>query len=196
MNVSADTARRWIAALEALYFCFTVQPWHANVPKSLRKQPKVFLWDWSLVAADGPRRENLVASHLLKAVHWWTDIGLGTFDPCYVRDKVKREVDFLVTRDGSPWFLAEVKSSPGRTLSPGLGYFQHQTGATHALQVAVDADYVDVDSFSLTRPTEVARADAAGAAGVARRRSGAERTELETVATGEYALGYGHDHEG
>lgn len=44
-----------------------MRPWFRNVPKSLRKQPKVFLWDWSLVADEGARRENLVASHLLKA---------------------------------------------------------------------------------------------------------------------------------
>jgi hypothetical protein len=47
------------------------------VPKSLRKQPKVFLWDWSLVVDEGARRENLIASHLLKAIHGWTDIGLS-----------------------------------------------------------------------------------------------------------------------
>ena len=155
VNVAVDTVQRWAAELEALYFCFTVRPWHRNVPKSLRKQPKVYLWDWSIVAAEGARRENLIASQLLKAVHWWTDNGLGDFDLHYMRDKAKREVDFLVTRDGAPWFLAEVKSTAGRSLSPALGYFQQQIGAAHAFQIAVDAEYVDVDCFTQTRPTEV-----------------------------------------
>jgi predicted AAA+ superfamily ATPase len=154
-NVAVDTAKRWVAALEALYFCFTVRPWHANVPKSLRKQPKVFLWDWSMVASEGARRENFVASHLLKAVDWWTDTGLGDFGLYYLRDKAKREVDFLVTRDGAPWFLAEVKSSGGRSLSPALHYYQQQTGAAHAFQVAVEAEYVDADCFARTQPVEV-----------------------------------------
>ena len=46
----------------------SVRPWHRNVPKSLRKQPKVFLWDWSMVDDVGARNKNLVAAHLLKAV--------------------------------------------------------------------------------------------------------------------------------
>lgn len=103
-----------------------------------------------MVSSEGARRENLVAAHLLKAVDWWTDIGLGDFGLYYLRDKAKREVDFLVTRDGSPWFLAEVKSSSGRALSPALGYFQEQIGATHAFQIAMDAD-----CFAEKRPVEV-----------------------------------------
>ncbi|MEW6753597.1 MAG: DUF4143 domain-containing protein [Candidatus Latescibacterota bacterium] len=43
INASVDTVRRWIAALEALFYCSAVRPWFRNVPKSLRKQPKVYL---------------------------------------------------------------------------------------------------------------------------------------------------------
>jgi hypothetical protein len=154
-NIAVDTARRWVSSLEALYFCFTIRPWFSNVPKSLRKQPKVYLWDWSVVASDGARNENFVAAHLLKAVDWWTDIGLGDFGLYYLRDKAKREVDFLVTKDGVPWFLAEVKTGAGRKISPALSYFQKLTGATHAFQIAIDAEYVDADCFCEMRPIEV-----------------------------------------
>jgi predicted AAA+ superfamily ATPase len=151
VNVSIDTVRRWLAALEALFFCFTVRPWHRNVPKSLRKQPKVYLWDWSTVPDSGSRLENLVASHLLKAAHGWTDSGLGEYDLFFVRDKAKREVDFLVTRNGKPWLLVEAKSGD-RTLSPSLAYFHRCLGTTHALQVASDLEYVDRDCFEANRP--------------------------------------------
>ena len=103
----------------------------------------------------GARHENLVASHLLKAVHWWTDIGLGEYGLYYVRDKAKREVDFLVTRDHQPWFLVEVKSSGKRELNPNLAYFQDRVGAEHAFQAAFDLDYVDRDCFSVQEPVRV-----------------------------------------
>ncbi|TVQ19895.1 MAG: ATP-binding protein [Spirochaetaceae bacterium] len=154
LNSSVDSARRWTAALEALYYCYTIRPWFRNIPKSLRRQPKVYLWDWSMVDRSGPRAENFVASHLLKAVHWWTDVGIGTFDLFYLRDKAKREVDFVVTRDGKPWFLVEVKSSTG-PLSPSLEYFQRETGSLHAFQVVMDREYVDADCFATDRPTIV-----------------------------------------
>jgi len=79
VRVSVDTLRRWIKILESLYYCFTLQPWSKNVPRSLLKQPKVYLWDWSLIADPGARAENFIASHLLKAVHWWTDNGFGEY---------------------------------------------------------------------------------------------------------------------
>lgn len=152
VQVAVDTIRRWIAALESLFYCFTVRPWFKSVPKSLRKQPKIYLWDWSLLDDEGARRENFVASHLLKAVHWWTDLGLGTFGLHYLRDKAKREVDFLVVRDGKPWFLVEVKSTDRGSVSPALSYYLEQTGAEHAFQIAFDLDYVDRDCFEARRP--------------------------------------------
>jgi hypothetical protein len=155
VNVSVDTATRWISLLEGLYHCFAVRPWFANVPKSLRKQPKLYLWDWSLVADAGARRENLVASHLLKAVHFWTDTGLGDFELRYLRDKAGREVDFVVVRDGRPWFLVEVKSSAGRGVSPALGYFRERTGAAHAFQAAFDMDWIERDCFAEPGPIRV-----------------------------------------
>jgi predicted AAA+ superfamily ATPase len=154
-NIAVDTARRWTTLLESLFFCYRVRPWFSNVPKSLRKQPKLYLWDWSLVSDEGACRENLVASHLLKAVHAWTDAGLGEYDLFYVRDKAKREVDFLVTRSRRPWFLVEVKSSGRRGLNPNLTYFQRVTGATHAFQVAFDLPYAECDVFSFTDPARV-----------------------------------------
>ena len=94
-NISVDTARRWVQVLENIYYCFSVRPWFRNVPKTLRKQPKLYLWDWSMPGDKGARYENCIASHLLKAVHCWTDIGLGAYGLYYLRDKEKREADYI-----------------------------------------------------------------------------------------------------
>ena len=155
VNVAVDTVRRWVSVLESFYYCFVVRPWFRNIPKSLRKQPKIFLWDWGLLGDRGARHENFVASHLFKAVCWWTDMGLGEYGLYYLRDKAKREVDFLVTRDQTPWFLVEVKSSGRKQVSPNLEYFQGQLGAAHAFQVAFDLDYVERDCFSVRKPVRV-----------------------------------------
>ena len=103
---------------------------------------------------EGNRVETFVACHLLKAVEGWTDLGIGDFELFYLRDKKKREVDFLVVRDGEPWFLVEVKKSD-ESISPNLAFYQKATGARHAFQVVYDAPYVDVDCFSRTDPVVV-----------------------------------------
>jgi predicted AAA+ superfamily ATPase len=152
VNASVDSVRRWLATLERLYYCFAVRPWSRNVARALRKEPKYFLWDWSPIDDPGARAENLVACALLKAVHFWTDHGLGEFALHFVRDKQKREVDFLVSRDDRAWFLVEVKTSGSSPLSASLACFQAQTGAEHAFQVALDLPSVERDCFEISTP--------------------------------------------
>ncbi len=154
VSVSVDTIQRWVDALESLHHGFRVRPWTSRVARSLRKEPKWYLRDWAEVADPGGRAETFVACHLLKAVEGWTDLGLGTFELRYLRDKEKREADFLVIRDRKPWFLVEVKKSDER-LDPVLGYFQRQLKAAHAFQVVLEAAYVEADCFKRHEPTVV-----------------------------------------
>jgi predicted AAA+ superfamily ATPase len=88
-------------------------------------------------------------------VHHWTDIGLGNYSLYFLRDKEKREVDFLVSRDGKPWFIVEVKSSMNQKLSPNLEVFRKQLNLEHVFQVAIDGEYVDQDAFSVSKPVIV-----------------------------------------
>jgi uncharacterized protein len=154
IQVSVDTVKRWIDLLARLHYGFMVRPWFANVAKALRKEPKWFQRDWSGLADDGARAETFVACHLLKAVEGWTDLGFGDFELRYLRDKQKREVDFLVVRDRKPWFLIEVKLSE-TSLAPSLAYFQGQTKAPHAFQVVMSLAYQPADCFAIHRPVVV-----------------------------------------
>ena len=150
--VSQNTIKSWTGTLESFYYCFSIKPWYKNVARSLRKEPKFYLWDWSKVKDKGLRNENIVAAALFKAVHFWSDAGYGDFGLFYLRDKQKREVDFVVTRDDMPWFLVEVQSSGKASLSPSLAYFQKATNAEFAFQVAMDLPFQQVDCFSINRP--------------------------------------------
>ena len=147
VRVAVDTVRRWIGALCDLHLGFVVRPWFRNVSRSLRKEPKWYLRDWASIGDAGQRAETFVACHLLKAVEGWTDMGLGAFELGYLRDKEKREVDFLVARDGEPWLLAEAKHHD-ESMSRSLQHYQERLGAPFAFQVTVDAGYVDEDCFA------------------------------------------------
>ena len=154
LGVSVDTVKRWFNVLENMYYIFTLRPFYNNVPKSLRKQPKVFLRDWSLIKDSGQKAENFIAAHLLKAVNFWTDTGFGDYELFYLRDKQKREVDFLVTKDGEPWFIVEAKTS-SKSVSPSLEYFSKLLNVKHAFQVELNGKYVERDCFSVKRPVKV-----------------------------------------
>ena len=105
-----------------------------------------------LVIDPGARAENFVATHLLKAVQYWTDRGFGEYDLYYIRTLEKKEVDFVVSKNGKAWFLVEVKLANKKNISPYLHEFQKQSGAQHAFQVVLDLPYVDKDCFSINKP--------------------------------------------
>ena len=154
LGVDEKTAKKWVKTLKYLYLGFEVRPWFRNIENSIRKMPKWYLRDWANIQDEGKRAETFIACHLLKAVEGWTDLGYGEFSIGYLRDKSRREVDFVVTRDGIPWFLVEVKKSD-TSLSEALGFFQKRTGAAHAFQVVMDAEYGEYDCFSIHLPRVV-----------------------------------------
>jgi predicted AAA+ superfamily ATPase len=138
LSSSFDSVKRWIDLLEALYFCYRLKPYSKDIKNSLRKEPKIFLYDWALASNDGARFENMVAGHLLKSCHAWTDCAMGEFELHYVRDKQKREVDFLITMNRLPFALIEVKSGQS-TPTTALLYYQKLLNPKFCIQVVKNA---------------------------------------------------------
>ncbi len=157
LGVSVDTVTRWVELLVDLQFGFCVRPWFSGVPKALRKEPRWFLRDWSAVLDPTARMRTLIACHLLKSVQGWGDLGMGRFELRYVRDKLRREVDFLVLRDRRPWFLVCVagEAPRGGVAPPVLGYFQRITRARHAFHLVMDSSFSGIDCFAHTEPIVV-----------------------------------------
>lgn len=147
IRVTGPTIRHWLEILKSFYYCFDIHPYTTNIARSLLKEPKYYLWDWSLCQNIGARAENLVASHLLKAVHFWTDHGFGNYQLFFLRDKDKREVDFVITKNEKPWILVEVKNGNDHSIHPALYHFQSITQAPHVFQVVLEHPYIEADCF-------------------------------------------------
>jgi len=109
LEVSFDTVRRWLEYLRELYYIFEIKPYSQRIKQSLKKEGKSYLWDYSEITSEATRFENLIACHLLKSCHLWTDSGEGDFKLFCLRDKQKREIDFLICKDGKPWLPIEAK---------------------------------------------------------------------------------------
>ena len=89
-----------------------------------------------IVNPDAPLAFSL-ADKLFQAVSWrYTK----KFQSC--RSVDKREVDFLVTIDGRPWFAVEVKLND-TVLSPNLLYFRDRLSIPYIYQV-IKKDKVDL----------------------------------------------------
>jgi predicted AAA+ superfamily ATPase len=134
LEVSHPTVKRWLLLLQELYYLYEIKPFQKRIARSLKKEGKVYLWDWSEVPDRAARFENLVAGHLLKACHFWTDTGEGDFELYYLRNKEKQEIDFLITKDGHPWLPVEAKLSES-TPSPNWRKFLKMLPCRRALQL-------------------------------------------------------------
>jgi predicted AAA+ superfamily ATPase len=134
LEVDRKTAERWIQMLENLYVCFRVAPFGAPKIRAVKKERKLYLWDWSAVEESGPRFENLVAGQLLKYCHLVEDTEGHPMELRYLRDTDKREVDFVVVRKRRPLFAVECKLTD-RDPDPSLMYFADRTGIPRFFQV-------------------------------------------------------------
>jgi len=134
LEAGIPTVKRWIDYLRALYYLFEVKPYSRSIPRSLRRDGKVYLWDFAAIPDAAARFENLVAFHLLKTCQFWTDTGEGEFGLFYLRDKDQREIDFLIVRDGKPWLPIEVKQADTE-LSPNWKRFADHLPCTRGIQL-------------------------------------------------------------
>ena len=127
LSVAYATVRDWVLLSEMLYYGFFVRPWSTGFKRSIKAEPKFYLYDiLQIQKSDKAKRlENLSALHLIKLCHFWTDTAQGFFDLFFVRDKEKREVDFLITKDKTPWMLIECKSN-SKNLSSDMLYYSEK----------------------------------------------------------------------
>ena len=134
LSASHEAVDRWIRILENLYYCFRIRPFGAKKIKAMKKDRKFYLWDWSLCKNSGSRFENMVAANLLKYCHYHEDTQGDEMELCFLRDNRKREVDFVVLRDGRPEFAVECKSH-SKSVSKSLAYFAKRTDIPYFYQV-------------------------------------------------------------
>lgn len=135
IGVAFETVRNWVLLLEQFFYLFRIYPYTGgSLTRSLRKEAKVYLYDWVEVPGEGLRFENLVALHLLKAVQLWRAMGEGRMALHYIRDKEKREVDFVLVEKDRPLCLVECKSSDD-ACAPALLYFQNKLQVPVAVQL-------------------------------------------------------------
>lgn len=138
VGVAFETIRDWIGLLNAFYYLFRINPFSGSLKRALKKEPKIYLYDWVEVPQEGDRFENLVALHLLKAVKTWNATGEAVLDLCYLRDKEKREVDFALVEKKKPVLLVECKQSQ-KELDPSLLFFQQKLKVPVVVQLIHDS---------------------------------------------------------
>ncbi len=134
LSASFGTVRRWLDALSLVYLTFDVPPFATRVARAIRKQPKIYFWDWSIPDDPGARFENFIAVQLQRAIASWNERGLGRFALAFVRTRDGVECDFVVTDARRPVLLVEAKRNDGE-FAPSMFSVRRWLGGIPAVQV-------------------------------------------------------------
>ena len=137
ISVTHVSIRNWIELLRRIFYLFELKPYVGNIARSLRKSPKIYLFEYSGITDRGAQFENCTALHLYKLVTAWTDFGYGSFSLHYVRDREGRETDFLITKSNKPFILIEVKVAD-QNLDTALLYFKERLKPQYSFQISLE----------------------------------------------------------
>jgi predicted AAA+ superfamily ATPase len=143
LQVSHKTVATWLQVFERLFAIFRVSPFGAPRIRAVKKEQKHYHFDWSIVPTEAARFENLVASHLLKWVHYEQDAKGRDLELRYFRDIDGREVDFVVTDGRAPILFVECKWADA-PIDRGIRYLHARFPKTEAWQISAigKKDYV------------------------------------------------------
>jgi uncharacterized protein len=135
LQISHKTIARWLDILERIYAIFRVPPFGAPRLRAIKKSQKHYHFDWNVIPDNGARFENMVASHLLKWIHFEIDTKGRELELCYFRDIDGREVDFVIVENRKPTQFIEAKWNDG-DVSPGLRYLKARFPTVDAWQIS------------------------------------------------------------
>ncbi|MCD4674999.1 MAG: ATP-binding protein [Desulfobacula sp.] len=135
IQVSPKTVNKWLSVLERMYLVFAVRSYTKNLPRAVIKPPKVFFYDnGDVIGNEGAVFENLVATQLLKRIHFLEDRDGYRYELRYIRDKEGREVDFVILKEGMIEELIEVKFADDK-ISKHLKYYAEKLNPPKMTQI-------------------------------------------------------------
>ena len=140
LDISPKTAKAWLMLMEKMYIGFAVYPFTKNLSRAIQKPPKVYFYDNADVITGtntGAVLENLVATHLLKNLHYLEDYYGYRTELQYIRDKEGREVDFITIVNNEIMDLIEVKLTD-TSISPSLKYYAEKLKPKRVIQLVGD----------------------------------------------------------
>ncbi|MBI4054727.1 MAG: ATP-binding protein [Elusimicrobia bacterium] len=111
IEVNFATAKNYIKYLLMVYAVFDLPPFTKRGSRLVKKERKIYFYDWTRVADQAARFENYVALELKVRTEMWSDRTEDDFSLFHLRTRDGAETDFLITQNGSPWLLLEAKTS-------------------------------------------------------------------------------------
>lgn len=134
IEVHAKTVDNWLKIFEKNYACFRISPFGPAKIRALKKNKKLYFWDWAWVERRSARLENLVAMHLMRFCDWLLDVYGKKAELRFFRTSRGHEVDFILLVNKKPFMAVEIKESD-TNLDSNLSYLLERVKIPYAFQL-------------------------------------------------------------
>jgi predicted AAA+ superfamily ATPase len=114
LELNFNTVKNYIDYLVLGYVLFALSPFHKKKTRLIKKERKIYFYDWAVIQDEAKRFENFVALELKTRVDMWKDMLEDDYELMYVRTRDGKESDFLIIKNSEPYVLFEVKLSSSR----------------------------------------------------------------------------------
>jgi predicted AAA+ superfamily ATPase len=111
LELNHSTVTNYIRFLELIYVIFSLSPYSKKGSTLVKKERKIYFFDWTLLTDEAARFENYVAAELKARTDLWSDATGDAYTLSFVRTKDGLESDFLILKDARPYLLFEAKLS-------------------------------------------------------------------------------------
>lgn len=122
MSIQRETLESYVNMLETLFLVERVSAWSDTDYGRVGKRRKIFMTDSGLVFSllrwsgdqirrDSDRSGKLLESFAFSELASLVDVGSGQYELHHYRDREKREIDFIVTRDDGAILGIEIKAA-------------------------------------------------------------------------------------
>lgn len=148
LQVAHETVSKWIMMLERLYLIFRLTPFTGNLIKSVKKEQKLYFFNWTFVENESLRFENLVAVHLLKYCYWLEDSEGQRVSLHFTKQKNAPEIDFVICQNNIPFAFIEAKKGD-QDINPHFHYFKKKYPKALFFQVHYEGkkDFLSGDGY-------------------------------------------------
>lgn len=111
LELNFNTIKNYIKYLMLTYSIFEIPPYQKKNSRLVKKEKKVYFYDWTHVNGDAEKFENYVALELKSRVDLWNDTLADEYKMFFLRTRDGKETDFIITRNFIPYILFEAKLS-------------------------------------------------------------------------------------
>lgn len=134
------TIQRWLEILEDLFVIFRVTPYHKDIARAVKKEPKFYFYDTGFVQGDNSQKlENMVACALLKEAHFLMDVKGKPYALHFLKVKGGREIDFALIPEEKDEVATMIEVKWGDSdVSPNFKLFEGAFKGCHKIQLVQD----------------------------------------------------------